>query len=409
MAEIVDSAPETEGAPTPSPLPEAWNELGAVRAPLDHHLLADEGIPPVPVPVHFGDPGAERRALLEGAALVDLSHLELLEMSGEDRKRFLNGQVTCGLAELEAGGSVYGFFTSQKGKVQADVLVLALEDRFLLQLPPGRRGPVREHLDKYILVDRVELGEADPVPLAVAGPRAVEVLERLGLGGLPDEEGRHGEVEIPPDLLAEEEAEEAAAEPGSADGVEPMAARALRRAVHGVPAVVLLVSRRAVAALARGLVREGREYGLAPVGWRAVETVRVERGVPRFGADFGPGHFPQETGLEEEAVSYTKGCYLGQEVVARIHYRGGVNRHLRGLIFEGVEEVPAPGTDLLLEGRSVGAVGTAISSPELGRAGLAVLHKRAEPGTDLEVAMDPEEGDGAQAPTARVCQLPFGA
>jgi folate-binding protein YgfZ len=117
----------------------------------------------------------------------------------------------------------------------------------------------------------------------------------------------------------------------------------------------------------------------------AVEVVRVEAGAPRFGAEFGPDHFPQETGLED-AVSYTKGCYLGQEVIARIHYRGGVNRRLCGLEFGGAP--PLAGTELGFEGRPAGTIGTALWSPTLGRAvGLALLHRRAAAtGTLLAVA-----------------------
>ena len=133
------------------------------------------------------------------------------------------------------------------------------------------------------------------------------------------------------------------------------------------------------------------------MGSEALEILRVEAGIPRFGRDFGPDNFPQETGADE-AVSYTKGCYLGQEVVARIHYRGGVQKTLRGLVFEGT--APAPGTPLLFEGREVGTVTTVVESIALGRpAGLAILHRRgAEPGTRLDLP----EGS-----TAEVRDLPL--
>jgi folate-binding protein YgfZ len=125
--------------------------------------------------------------------------------------------------------------------------------------------------------------------------------------------------------------------------------------------------------------------GVRQAGIEALEALRVEKGIPRFGVDYGPDNFPQETGLEE-AVSYTKGCYLGQEVVARIHYRGGVQKMIRGLVFDG--EAPESGAALLAEGREAGTVASVVRSPALGRPiGLSILHRRAAaPGTRLEVA-----------------------
>lgn len=333
----------------------------------------------VETPKQTRDPAAEHRALTEGAALVDRSHVDRLEMTGEDRQRFLNGQVTCDVKDLETGSLVYGFFTDRQGKVQADVTVLALEDRFWLELPPGRGETLRSHLEKYILADRVTVAPlTSEVPLAVVGPRAVEVLEALGVSGLPAEEGRHTELDV--------------------FGVP---ARAVLQPLHTLPAVTLWVPAGRVAEVADRLDKEGVERGLVPAGREALEIARVERGAPRFGADFGPDHFPQETGLEELAVSYTKGCFLGQEVVARIHYRGGVNRHLRALVFQGLpgDEPPVRGTPLLAGGRPAGEVGSAVRSPALEAViGLAILHKRVEPGGTVEV-----EGGG----TAEVREPPL--
>ena len=139
------------------------------------------------------------------------------------------------------------------------------------------------------------------------------------------------------------------------------------------------------------------EEGARQVSLEALEILRAEAGIPRFGQDFGPDNFPQETGIEE-AVSYTKGCYLGQEVVARIHYRGGVQKLLRGLVFEQGE--PRVDAALLHDGREAGRATTVVRSPALDRTiGLAILHRRAaEPGTRLEV-----EGGG----TAEVKELPL--
>src|SRR5262249_13682521 len=148
----------------------------------------------------------------------------------------------------------------------------------------------------------------------------------------------------------------------------------------GTPAFTLWVSASIAPHLAEALL--ARE-GVRQVGPEALEVLRVEAGIPRFGQDFGPDNFPQETG-EEEAVSYTKGCWLGQEVVARIHYRGGVQKALRGLELEGD---PKPGSALLFEDREVGNATSVVRTVDGQTIGLGILHKRgAEPGTRLTVA-----------------------
>jgi aminomethyltransferase len=141
-----------------------------------------------------------------------------------------------------------------------------------------------------------------------------------------------------------------------------------------------------------------KQEGVRRAGFEALEVLRVEQGLLRFGSDYGPENFPQETGLEE-AVSYTKGCYLGQEVVARIHYRGGVQKMPRGLVFEEGAS-PQPGAAVLADGRESGTVTSVVRSPALDRSvGLAILHRRAAaPGTRLDVA-----GGG----TAEVRELPL--
>jgi folate-binding protein YgfZ len=311
------------------------------------------------------------RALRQGCGFADRSGLGRLELAGKDRHRFLNAYVTCDVKDLapaegtEGTEGAYGFFTSPQGKILADAEILARAESFWLLLPPGRDEAIAEHLKKYVLADRVEVR---PLPdarlLTLAGPGA-----RAVLGGLSG------------DLAAAE-------------------AVVQRSGRLGVESFTLWVPASLAGELAERLA--GRD-DVTPVTFEALETLRVEAGIPRFGADFGPESFPQETGVEE-AVSYTKGCYLGQEVVARIHYRGGVQKVLRGLVFgegeEPPEAPPAGGTPLLHEGREAGTVGTAVRSVALGRpVGLAVLHRRAaEAGTRLEV-----QGGG----TAEVRDLPL--
>jgi folate-binding protein YgfZ len=280
------------------------------------------------------------RALREGCGIAVLSWRAGFELVGPDRQRFLHNYVTCDVKGLSPGAGAYGFFTSPQGRILSDARLHAGEERLRVEVDRDQVEPLLAHLRKFILVDRVEIRPIESLtPVAVVGPRAQEVLGDL------------------------------AAEP---------------RNLMGAPA--WSVWAQDPEALAGG----------TRVGPEALDILRVEAGVPRFGKDFGPDNFPQETGIEE-AVSYTKGCYLGQEVVARIHYRGGVQNLLRGLVFDG--DV-AEGVRILHEGREAGRATTVVRSPILGKTvGLGILHKRAaEPGTRVEV-----EGGGS----AEVRELPL--
>lgn len=311
---------------------------------------------------------ADHLALRETCAVVERSEAGRIELAGADRQRFANAYLTCEVKTLAPGSGIYGFLTSAQGRILSDAVVLALEDRLWMEVGPGQEEPVVGHLKKYILADRVEVRPlADMVPVSLIGPGAAAILG----AGLPGEAWAHTHHSV------------------LGTGV---------RLQRGGPAVPWDYTLWAAASEAPGLIEKLEEAGARRVGFEALEALRVEKGLPRFGRDYGPENFPQETGLEE-AVNYTKGCYLGQEVVARIHYRGGVQKVLRGLVFEG-ETAPEPGTALLADGREAGSVGSVVRSPALGRtAGLAILHRRAAaPGTRLELA-----GGGA----AEVRELPL--
>src|SRR6185436_13987334 len=235
---------------------------------------------------------AEHRALRETCAVVDRSSMAgRIELTGADRQRFANAYLTCEVKGLSPGSGAYGFLTSAQGRILSDAVVLVQEDRLWLEVGPGQEGLIVDHLKKYVLADRVEIRPlADVHPISLAGPRAAEVLGT--------------EADLP-------------------GGAWAHARRAVLgtevRLQRGGPAVpwdyTLWVPASDVPRLLENLEREG----VRRAGFESLETLRVENGLPRFGLDYGPQSFPQETGLEE-AVSYTKGCYLGQEVVARIHY-----------------------------------------------------------------------------------------
>lgn len=345
--------------------------LGAAFAIVDRKEEAKEGeATGFEVAAHYGSSASEAATLRERCGLADLSWQGRLEVAGPDRLRFLHAYTTCDVKGLTPGTGTYGFFTSPQGRILSDAAILALEDRLWLRVAPRQEEAVAAHLRKFILADRVEIRTLPEVRcLALAGPGAREVL--AGTAEALDPLWRHVHATLA--------------------GAEVLAER---MGGLGVEAYTLWVVAPEADRLAARLLEDPR---VRPAGFEALETVRVEAGVPRWGRDYGAENFPQETGLEG-AVSYTKGCYLGQEIVARIHYRGGVQKSLRGLRFAGEGAVP-PGAVLLAEGRPAGAATSVADSPLLGRVGLSILHKRAaDPGTLLEV-----EGGGR----AEVVELPF--
>jgi folate-binding protein YgfZ len=309
---------------------------------LEGRILSAESAPP-----EVFELAADLAALRESAALVELDD-DLLEVAGPDRLRLLNGLVTADVKSVASGTSVAGFFTSGQGRILSDFRLLALAETCWLALPSGFAAAIGAHLEKYKVASRVEISRAGELAAAVSAREEAAG----GAGALFGGGDRFYFV------AAAAGAEERILPPSGAEGFAP---------------------RRVSAA--------------------AVELARIEAGELRFGTDFSNDNFPQETGREGD-VSYTKGCYLGQEVVARIHYRGGVQRMPRGLRFAG-EELPAAGTELLLEGRPVGRATSVASSPRFGAIGLGLLHRRAaEPGTVLHL---PGGGE------ASVVELPFGS
>lgn len=287
-------------------------------------------------------------AVLRGAVLASRAPAELLLVRGRDAKRFLHGYATADLRSAAPGAVLRGYFLELKGHVLADAeLAVASEEEVLVRLPEGRGSTIRAHLERYVVADRVAFeGPAALLRLAFEGPGAADCWEPLT---------RRGSGEGP--------------------GVQSLAS--------GLWAVRFGRSGRAHREL-WGLADSSWAQSLEPLAELAPgigivsepalsELLRIERGELAFGIDYGEEAFPQELG-ESEAVSFTKGCYLGQEVVARIHYRGGVQRQARGLRFS--TEPPERDTPLFHDGREAGRVGSVADSPRFGWIGLTILHQR---------------------------------
>ncbi|HET8564984.1 MAG TPA: glycine cleavage T C-terminal barrel domain-containing protein [Solirubrobacterales bacterium] len=308
---------------------------------------------------------AQYRQLREECGLLDRSERGKLVVSGLEAAEYLQGQLTNDVEVLGPGEGCYAALLDRKGHLQGDMRVLrpGEESDLWLDTEPEALEAVRRHLQTYKIGRQVELADvgAERAILSLIGPRAVEI---AGSAALPENSCEEVTVGGARCLAV-----------GTAEGIDLILAAAER-------------DRAWETLLAAGAVE---------VSVEAAEIRRVESGRPRFGAEMGNETMPAEAGIVERAVSFTKGCYIGQETVARLHYKGKPNRHLRGLKLSA----PArPGAVIHLGEKEVGRLGSATVSPLLGPIGLAVLRREAEPGTTVAL--------GEDGVTAEVVGLPFG-
>jgi folate-binding protein YgfZ len=334
----------------------------------------------------YGDALAEHAAVRETAGVLDLSFRSRLCLIGADRVRFLHGQVTNDVKNLRAGQGCYAALATAKGKMESDLNIHCLPDELLLDFEPGLTQTVSQRLAKYIVADDVQVVDVAPHYglLGVQGPKAEAVVRALGLfAEVPNTP--LNSVKIADTMLGE--------------------IYLMNQPRLGSTGFDLFVPSVALAAVADKLVAAAKSIGGRACGWTAVETARIEAGIPRFGADMDETNIPLECGIEARAVSYTKGCYIGQEVINRIHSIGHVNRELRGLrLAEDLETLPARGDKLFKDGKEVGHITSAIASPTL-KANIALGYVRREAnavGTELKLRSAGNESE------ARIAEVPFG-
>ena len=301
---------------------------------------------------------SEYDLLKREVGLVDRSDRGKLLLTGAEAAEFLQGQVTNDVEALASGSGCYAALLTHKGKIRADLRVLRGDDWLLVDTEPHGLAPLARTVETYSIGRDVRARDVtgERAILSLVGPAARERLD----ASPPDEE--HAFVEGDYGLYVATDL-----------GVDVIAA-----------------------AESAGAVREA--LGVEPVSIEAAECLRIESGRPRHGVDMDDGTIPEEAGLNERAVSFTKGCYVGQETVARLHYKGRPNRRLRGL------RLSAParhGDEVAAAGRVVGTVGSACVSPALGPIALAILRREAEPGATVAV--------GASGAPAEVVELPFDA
>ncbi|MBO0768785.1 MAG: folate-binding protein YgfZ [Solirubrobacterales bacterium] len=314
---------------------------------------------PVPrVVTIFYEVPSEYEALTQTCGLVDRSERGKLALTGADAKEFLNGQVTQDITQLTPGHGAYAALLTNKGKMLADLRVLDTGDALLLDTERAGLQELFNAIRRFSVGYDVTLHKRtlEYGQLSLIGPEADALARKAGFSVPGPAEHDHVNGVVRTDL-----------------GLD------------------LFAPTGEVGALSQGLA----DAGAVPVSEQSAETLRVERGRPRYGVDLDDSVIPQEAGLNERAVSFTKGCYVGQETVARLYYRGKPNRRLCGLKLS--EPAPA-GTEFSYEERVVAALSSVADSPRFGPVGLALVRRNAPVGARLD------SGSGV---AAEVVELPF--
>jgi folate-binding protein YgfZ len=328
-------------------------------------------------PPDMGDWRVEYSAFADSCALTVRAERCMVRVRGERRAEMLNGLVTNQVEGLRGVGR-HAMLLSPKGRVLTDLRIFPFADSMLLDLPRGGHANLLAAFQKYLppIYATYEDASNSLSLLGLYGPKAAEAASEV-VEEVPDQHLGVAEVEIGSNVC--------------------LVVRNRRLAGDGVE---LFVPRDAAPEIVDRLLPAVRARGGRAVGSRALEVVRVEWGVPTYGVDISESNLAQETGLEEEAISYDKGCYLGQEVVARVHFRGHLNRQLGGLRF--ADQVPPAGALLRDEGgKEIGAVTSAVESPEFGPIGLGYVRREIEMGASVYWEVGGHRG------TATAVALPF--
>lgn len=308
---------------------------------------------------NYGDMLAEYTALRESAGVLDLSFRSRICLTGADRARFLHGQVTNDVNRLRVGEGCYAAVTTAKGKMESDLNIYALQDELLLDFEPGLTQKISQRLEKFIVSDDVQVVDVAPLYglLSVQGPKASDVVRALGIfTELPAKEFQS--VKVGNSMLGEIYLMNQCRIDWSEGG-----AHGVTRPTLGFDLFVPVDS---LGVVADKLIAGAKSIGGRACGWDGLEIARIEAGIPRFDADMDESNIPLECGIESRAVSYKKGCYIGQEVINRIHSIGHVNKELRRLrLADDLKSLPTRSDKLFHDGKEVGYITSAVKSPAL--------------------------------------------
>jgi folate-binding protein YgfZ len=322
------------------------------------------------LPDELGDWLAEYQAARECVALIDKNYRSYLRFSGPDRVRYLNAILTNNIKDLAAGHGIVSLFLNPQGRILAEIETYATADSLFSISYALIRETLLPALDKFIIMDDVTLTDETEWygTLALEGPRAAEVVQTLtgvSVSGM--------------DELAFQET-----------SVGGISCRLTKRSPGGVAGAEFLALKDDLPRLWQLLRRATEQIGGRAVGYKALNALRLEQGIPWFGYDFGDKQIPHEAGLQDSHISYTKGCYTGQEIVERVRSRGQVNR-VRVLVKFGTREAPAAGRVLITNGKESGFITRSGFSPALRSAiGMAYLRREnTEIGSTLDCTGTP--------------------
>ncbi len=318
------------------------------------------------------------RALTEQAGIGAVALRHPLSVTGKDRASFLHGLLSNEVRTLIAGTGCYAAWLTPQGRMLTDVHVFETGDSMLLDVPADVAGPVLQRLDQSLFSEDVQLADLGTrvTPLWIHGPRAASTIG----SAVADASGLDGWAEYT----------------HGAFSFAGTTVRVARVSQLDVPGFCLYVEHGVVAPLRDALARAGAVTVDAP----AIDAARIEAGYPVFGVDMTTDTIPLEAGIEDRAISFTKGCYVGQEVIVRVMHRGGgrVARRLMGLRFD--EGLPASGARLFAGEREAGWITSVALSPRTGAIGLGYVHRdSAVAGTRLTV--------GAAGPGVVVSERPI--
>jgi folate-binding protein YgfZ len=335
------------------------------------------------------------RAATEGAGLFDRSDRGRLKLTGNDRRAYLQGLLTNDIEALESGQGCYAALLTPQGRMISDMRVWELGDAVLMDLPADLAPAVRDRFDQFIFSEDVQVADVTSslAQVAIYGPAAPDVLSGALAAGAASGDASPDREQL--------------------DGLRPYENR--RWDFGGEPAFVMRSDELGVggfdvfvdAARKGDLVALLHQSGALDVSAETAEVLRVESGRPLFHYDMDEDTIPLEAGIEDRAISQTKGCYVGQEIIIRVLHRGHgrVARRLVGLTMDRDAAVPARGARIRSGEREIGAVTSAVLSSSLDRAiAMGYVHRDfVEPGTQVTVA------DGERPAPAVVTRLPFRA
>jgi folate-binding protein YgfZ len=318
------------------------------------------------LPNDFGDWQHEYEIAKNSVALIDKNYLTYFSFTGPDRARYLNAILTNNVKDLQPGQGNISLLLNPQGRILAEIETQAEPDRILGISQAMIRTQLAETLEKFIIMDDVTLTDQTDRygTFSLQGPKAAELTRTLAPDANLDDMTDFQSVDIT---------------------IASIPCAITRKTFANTAYADIRTDRKNLEQLWNILAEKTRAAGGSPVGYKALNTLRLEQSIPWFGYDFGDKQIPHEAGLENSHISYTKGCYTGQEIVERVRSRGQVNRRRVSLRFANTTEPPSAGTILTADAKEVGTVTSASPLPNQTEfIGMAYLRKEsASPGTEL--------------------------